>query len=208
MEKRRKTDQDIINEFKSINVEDEEKIKDFLDTHPFVANYAIDFIRYYGNKNSGIFASYITNYITDNEVLREVFAIALVNTFTDVLINILRSGIYPDHIKLNGEHIRPLDYAVETKNIELIKILIHYGYFTPRLNNEIFNIAVKKDDLHLLRLLLEHNYEVSSEDVKLAIKESAKKIVNYLFSSGIHIGIKNIAIPDDMIPIIKKYYIL
>jgi len=201
-------DNKILQEFKSINIEDQKKIREYLQKYPFLANHSIDIIKYYGNKDLGLFASYITNLITDNNVLHEVFGIALINTFTDVLINILQSGIYPDNIKIDNKYIKSLDYAVETENIELIKILIHYGYYTPRLNNEIFNLALQHDDLGLLQLLLEHNYEISNSEFKQAIEMSAKQIVNYMLSSGRKFDISNVVIPDNMIPVINKYYVI
>lgn len=201
-------DNKIIEEFKSINIEDQNKIKQYLQKYPFLANHSLHIIKHYGNKDLGLFASYITNLITDNNVLHEVFGIALINTFTDVLINILQSGIYPDNIKIDNKYIKSLDYAVETENIELIKILIHYGYYTPRLNNEIFNLALQHDDLGLIQLLLEHNYEISNSEFKKAIEMSAKKIINYLLSSGRKFDISNLSIPDNMIPIINKYYVI
>lgn len=201
-------DNKIIEEFKSINIEDQNKIKQYLQKYPFLANHSLHIIKHYGNKDLGLFASYITNLITDNNVLHEVFGIALINTFTDVLINILQSGIYPDNIKIDNKYIKSLDYAVETENIELIKILIHYGYYTPRLNNEIFNLALQHDDLGILQLLLEHNYEISNSEFKQAIKMSAKQIVNYMLSSGRKFDISNLSIPDNMIPIINKYYVI
>ena len=201
-------DNKIIEEFKSINIEDQNKIKQYLQKYPFLANHSLHIIKHYGNKDLGLFASYITNLITDNNVLHEVFGIALINTFTDVLINILQSGIYPDNIKIDNKYIKSLDYAVETENIELIKILIHYGYYTPRLNNEIFNLALQHDDLGILQLLLEHNYEISNSEFKQAIKMSAKQIVNYMLSSGRKFDISNVVIPDNMIPVINKYYVI
>ena len=201
-------DNNIIQEFKNINIDDQNKIKQYLQKYPFLANHSLHIIKHYGNKDLGLFASYITNLITDNNVLHEVFGIALINTFTDVLINILQSGIYPDNIKIDNKYIKSLDYAVETENIELIKILIHYGYYTPRLNNEIFNLALQHDDLGILQLLLEHNYEISNSEFKQAIKMSAKQIVNYMLSSGRKFDISNLSIPDNMIPIINKYYVI
>lgn len=201
-------DNNIIQEFKNINIDDQNKIKQYLQKYPFLANHSLHIIKHYGNKDLGLFASYITNLITDNNVLHEVFGIALINTFTDVLINILQSGIYPDNIKIDNKYIKSLDYAVETENIELIKILIHYGYYTPRLNNEIFNLALQHDDLGILQLLLEHNYEISNSEFKQAIKMSAKQIVNYLLSSGRKFDISNVVIPDNMIPVINKYYVI
>lgn len=168
-----------------ININDKEKIKKFIDENPSAANEAFNIIVHYHKIGDDDFVKFITNLITDHEVLIDVFSYGIINNVNSILINILESGIYPSFINTKEGKVKTLDYAVETRNLDLINLLINYGYYTPRLNNEIINIAIDNDNVYTIILLTTHGYEITNNDIHTAVIRNAENIIKYLKSKGI-----------------------
>lgn len=103
---------------------------------------------------------------------------AVSNQDVHIVTLLLEYGANPNKIQFN---IAPLDIAIKDKNLPLIELLLQH-HATIYHRSALFNII---DDIYIINLLLQHNFQFSHEELHHAIRTHNNTVVSILLDHDV-----------------------
>ncbi|XP_051154869.1 putative ankyrin repeat protein RF_0381 [Leptopilina boulardi] len=107
----------------------------------------------------------------------------------------LKSENQNNDFKQNGLNMTPLHYAVQGKNVKIVKLMIDHGYGKINDKNQLYktplDLALENNSLEIFKCLIENESENCSDLFFLhkVVKKGNLEILKYLLANGAEVNI-------------------